>query len=175
MVATDIEECEFYHVMDRPDGGVWGGQWDLRSDVDEYLGHFGLQGKRVVDLGTPSGCLCLEMGRRGADVVAYDSGILFLLHSTTTRVTGPNGASILRASRRRSGMSMRHTTPTPRQSMDRGMMFLARLARQTCIPSLLTEPRARRKPLSAPQRVAYRGIAATRRDKRTTDNKGTDS
>jgi len=74
MVVTDIEECEFYHVMDRPDGGVWGGQWDLRPHVDEYLGHFDLKGKRVLELGTASGYLCFEMERRGADVVAYDIG-----------------------------------------------------------------------------------------------------
>ena len=31
-----------------------------------------MAGKRIVDVGTASGCLCFEMERRGGEVVAFD-------------------------------------------------------------------------------------------------------
>jgi hypothetical protein len=70
--VTDPKECYFYHTFDLPDGGVLQGSWDLRDDVDNYLGHVDLRGKRVLELGTASGYLCFEMEKRGADVVGYD-------------------------------------------------------------------------------------------------------
>lgn len=72
--VTDIDECEFYHVMDIPGYGVVGGKWDLRDRVDQYLGGVGFKGKRVLELGTASGFLCFYMEKKGAEVVAYDIG-----------------------------------------------------------------------------------------------------
>jgi len=65
-------ECSFYHAMDLPGYGFQAGEWDLRKDVDNYLGNQTFQGKRVVDVGTGSGFLCFEMEKRGADVTAFD-------------------------------------------------------------------------------------------------------
>jgi SAM-dependent methyltransferase len=70
--VADVKDCWFYHTIDLPEHGVIPGEWDLRSDVDAYLGQIDFRGKRVLELGTASGFLCFEMEKRGADVVAYD-------------------------------------------------------------------------------------------------------
>lgn len=70
--VTDLAACHFYHTMEIPGYGLVQGEWDLRPGVDAYLGGINLQGKRVLELGTASGFLCIEMEQRGAEVVAYD-------------------------------------------------------------------------------------------------------
>ncbi len=67
-----LADCYFYHTVDLPGYGLVTGEWDLRDGVDDYLGHQPLAGKRVLEVGTASGFLCVEMERRGAEVVAYD-------------------------------------------------------------------------------------------------------
>jgi len=69
---TDISDCYFYHVMDLPDYGEVGGEWDLRGREESYLGGVSFQGKRVLELGTASGYLCRYMERKGADVIGFD-------------------------------------------------------------------------------------------------------
>jgi hypothetical protein len=71
-VVTDPAQCYFYHTMDVPGHGLMEGEWDLREGVDAYLGRIGLQGKRVLEVGTASGFLCFAMEKRGADVIAFD-------------------------------------------------------------------------------------------------------
>jgi O-methyltransferase len=66
------EDCHYYHTMDIPGHGVTSGYWDLRPAVDDYLGHFPLAGKRVLEIGPASGFLTVEMEKRGADVVAVE-------------------------------------------------------------------------------------------------------
>src|SRR5262245_64478049 len=51
----DIKNCFFYHRMDLPGIGVVGGQWDLRSTIEDYLAGFQFAGKRVLDVGAASG------------------------------------------------------------------------------------------------------------------------
>jgi len=58
--------------MELPGIGVVGGQWDLRDEVDGYLGHFDFSGKRALDVGAASGYLTFEMEKRGASVVSFD-------------------------------------------------------------------------------------------------------
>lgn len=58
--------------MDLPGYGFIAGDWDLRADVDNYLGNQDFRGKTVVDVGTGSGYLCFEMEKRGATVTAFD-------------------------------------------------------------------------------------------------------
>lgn len=70
--VTDPRECLFYHTMDLPGLGLQVGAWDLRANVDAYLGNQSYAGKHVVDVGTASGYLCFEMERRGANVIAFD-------------------------------------------------------------------------------------------------------
>ena len=69
---TDITSCAFYHFMDLPGIGEVGDQWDLRKTIDDYFGHFGFSGKRVLDVGAASGFLSFEMEKRGASVVSFD-------------------------------------------------------------------------------------------------------
>jgi hypothetical protein len=72
--VEDPSQCWFYHTMDLPGIGTVDGQWDLRGDVDAYLGHVDLRGKRVLDVGSASGFLTFEMEARGASVVSFDMG-----------------------------------------------------------------------------------------------------
>jgi len=66
------EECLFYHSTDLPGFGLQVGSWDLRENVESYLGNVSFAGKRVIDVGTASGYLAFEMEKRGAEVVAFD-------------------------------------------------------------------------------------------------------
>jgi SAM-dependent methyltransferase len=66
------EDCFFYHVCDVPGVGVVGGHWDLRSNVNDYLGRFDFAGKSVLDVGTASGFLTFEMEKRGGEIVSFD-------------------------------------------------------------------------------------------------------
>ena len=68
----DPGECFWYHTTELPGLGVQVGHWDLREDVDRYLGNVDFEGKRVIDVGTASGYLAFEMEKRGAEVVAFD-------------------------------------------------------------------------------------------------------
>ena len=70
--VTRLEDCFFYHTIDVPGYGTVPGPWDLRGCVDDYLGGVDLAGKRVLECGTASGFLCMEMEKRGAEVVAFD-------------------------------------------------------------------------------------------------------
>jgi SAM-dependent methyltransferase len=67
-----IEDCYFYHTMDIPGHGLVQGEWDLRGSVQQYLGGLDFLGKRVLEMGTASGYLCLEMEKAGAEVVCFD-------------------------------------------------------------------------------------------------------
>jgi hypothetical protein len=58
--------------MDIPGYGLVKGEWDLRAGHRKYLGHVELAGKRVLEVGTASGYLGLQMEASGAEVVAYD-------------------------------------------------------------------------------------------------------
>lgn len=64
--------AHFYHVMDVPGLGQVGGSWDLRSNLDVYLGRASYAGKIVLDVGAADGFLAFEMEKRGARVVAID-------------------------------------------------------------------------------------------------------
>jgi len=62
----------FYHSIDLPGLPTIAGAWDLRPNVDSYLGGVTLAGKRVLEVGAANGFLSFEMERRGAEVVPYD-------------------------------------------------------------------------------------------------------
>src|SRR5262249_17127748 len=70
--VTRVEDCFFYHTMEIPGYGLIEGPWDLRGGIGAYLGNVSLRGKRVLELGTATGFVCLHMEREGAEVVAYD-------------------------------------------------------------------------------------------------------
>jgi hypothetical protein len=69
-----IEDAIFYHTIDLPGYGAIKGNWDLRGNVDDYLGHVDLRGKRLLDVGTATGFISFEAERRGAEVIAFDMG-----------------------------------------------------------------------------------------------------
>lgn len=69
---SSLDECYFYHTMDVPGYGTIEGEWDLRESVDEYLGKFNFNGKRVLDVGAASGVLSFHIEKCGAEVVSFD-------------------------------------------------------------------------------------------------------
>jgi SAM-dependent methyltransferase len=70
--VAGMDECEFYHVVDLPDGSLTGGQWDLRHNADAYLGNVDFAGKRVLEIGPASGFLSFHMERQGARVAVIE-------------------------------------------------------------------------------------------------------
>ena len=63
---------DFYHFMHVPGLGHVGGSWDLRSNLDIYLGRTSYAGKVVLDVGASDGFLAFEMEKREARVVSID-------------------------------------------------------------------------------------------------------
>jgi SAM-dependent methyltransferase len=62
----------FYHAMNVPGLGEVGGSWDLRSNLDVYLGRTTYAGQVVLDIGAADGFVAFELERRGARVVSVD-------------------------------------------------------------------------------------------------------
>jgi SAM-dependent methyltransferase len=72
-VVTDRSACDFYHVMEFPDGSITAeAQWDLRSTVDDYLGPVNFSRKRVLEIGPASGFLSFHMERKDAEVTCIE-------------------------------------------------------------------------------------------------------
>jgi len=69
---ASLSDCYFYHTMEIPEHGVVKGEWDLRPNIDRYLGQVDVKGKRVLDVGAASGFLSFHMEQNGAEVVSYD-------------------------------------------------------------------------------------------------------
>lgn len=69
---ASLNECNFYHTTEIPGDGVVEGQWDLRSGVNEYLGHYDFSGKRVLEIGPATGFLTFHMEQAAGEVVAVD-------------------------------------------------------------------------------------------------------
>ena len=70
--VTDAADCDFYHVIQLPDGRLTTGQWDLRATADQYLGGVDVDGKRVIEIGPATGFLSFHMERGGAQVVCVE-------------------------------------------------------------------------------------------------------
>ena len=69
---VSLSECSFYHVMDLPGIGQVGSEWDLRPNVEAYLGNTEFAGKRVLEIGPASGFLTFTMEKKGASVVCLE-------------------------------------------------------------------------------------------------------
>lgn len=69
---NEINECYFYHSIELPHYGLIKGQWDLRKNIDSYIGKVEVKGKTFFDIGTANGFICFEMEKRGALVTCYD-------------------------------------------------------------------------------------------------------
>ena len=70
--VESVEECYFYHTMDVPQHGVVEGEWDLRPNIDKYLGGVDLRGMRLLDVGAANGVVSFHAERREAEVVSFD-------------------------------------------------------------------------------------------------------
>ena len=71
-----FKECLFYHVQDlpnlsRPTKGIY----DLRGNVNEYLGNINFKNKNVIELGPASGFLTFYMEKQGARVSCIDLSV----------------------------------------------------------------------------------------------------
>jgi len=71
-LVTDIADCYFYHTMDVPGHGTIEGEWDLRPNLNKYLGSYDFRGQRVLDVGAANGLLSFHAEKNGADVISYD-------------------------------------------------------------------------------------------------------
>lgn len=72
MSVKSVADCVFYHTIDLPGLGPQQGMWDLRPNVQKYLGNVALSGKCVLEIGTANGYLCFYMEMTGANVIAFD-------------------------------------------------------------------------------------------------------
>ncbi len=72
--TATVDDCDWYHTFDLPNGDVIDGAWDLRGKESSYLGGIDLRGKRVIEPGPASGYLTFYMERQGADVVSFEPG-----------------------------------------------------------------------------------------------------
>ena len=71
-----IEDCKFYHVQNLPGlSEPTKGDWDLRPNVNNYLGNVDFKNKTVLELGPSTGYLTFHMEKLGGDVTAIDLDI----------------------------------------------------------------------------------------------------
>jgi tRNA (mo5U34)-methyltransferase len=70
--SDDIEDYDWYHTIELPDGSVTPGKFDHRPLVPHYGLPETLSGKRVLDVGSGDGFWAFELERRGADVTSLD-------------------------------------------------------------------------------------------------------
>ena len=71
--SISLEDCQFYHVQDIPGlSESPKGSFDLRKNVDEYLGHVDFKNKTVLELGPASGFLTFHIEKIGGDVTSID-------------------------------------------------------------------------------------------------------
>jgi len=67
-----VSDCNFYQTTEIPGVGVVEGQWDLRDNVDAYLGGYDFTGKRVLEIGPATGFLTFHMEKTAHEVVAVE-------------------------------------------------------------------------------------------------------
>ncbi|MBL8798327.1 MAG: class I SAM-dependent methyltransferase [Planctomycetia bacterium] len=70
--VPSLAACYFYHTLELPGHGIVEGEWDLRPNLDAYLGGVEFQGQRVLEVGTASGGVAFHLERQGAEVIAFD-------------------------------------------------------------------------------------------------------
>ena len=68
-----LEDCVFYTVQDIPGlSEPTKGEWDLRKNIDKYLGNVDFKDKTVLELGPASGCLTFEIENRGGEITSIE-------------------------------------------------------------------------------------------------------
>lgn len=71
--APEFKDCLFYHSFDFPDGTSIVGEWDMRGQFADYIGHVPIEGRTVCDVGSASGFLSFEAEQVGARVTSFDA------------------------------------------------------------------------------------------------------
>ena len=73
--AILLEDCHFYHIQDLPGlSEPTKGLYDLRANVNNYLGNVDFKNKTVLEIGPSSGYLTFHMEKLGGDITAVDLG-----------------------------------------------------------------------------------------------------
>jgi SAM-dependent methyltransferase len=67
------DDCLFYHSMTFPDGENIEAAWDVRGLFQDYIGHYPIRGKTLLDVGTATGFLSFEAEKAGAIVTSLDA------------------------------------------------------------------------------------------------------
>ena len=71
--TISLEEFIFYTVQDIPgQSEPTNGEWDLRKNVDKYLGNVDFKDRSVLELGPASGFLSFEIEKRGGNVKSIE-------------------------------------------------------------------------------------------------------
>tara|TARA_B110000438_G_C15760706_1_gene627141 strand:- start:134 stop:907 length:774 start_codon:yes stop_codon:yes gene_type:complete len=68
----NVEDCYFYHTMELPDFGVVYGEWDLRKNLNKYLGNVDFSNNSVLDVGCANGFISFQIEKQSSRVLAYD-------------------------------------------------------------------------------------------------------
>lgn len=69
-----LDDCDWYHTTELPDGTVIRGMWDLKGRESDYLGNVTLQGTTVFEPGPASGYFTYWMESQGAEVTCFEAG-----------------------------------------------------------------------------------------------------
>jgi len=69
-----LDDCDWYHTTELPDGTVIFGQWDLKGQEPDYLGNVSLGGTTVFEPGPASGYFSYWMESQGAEVTCFEAG-----------------------------------------------------------------------------------------------------
>ena len=69
-----LDDCDWYHTTELPDGTVIFGQWDLKGQESDYLGNVSLGGTTVFEPGPASGYFSYWMESQGAEVTCFEAG-----------------------------------------------------------------------------------------------------
>lgn len=67
-----LDDGYFYHSIDLPGRPTIVGAWDLRENVQAYLGGVEVQGKKILEVGAANGFVSFHLEKHGAQVVPYD-------------------------------------------------------------------------------------------------------
>lgn len=70
--SKTLDDGYFYHSIDLPGRSTIVGAWDLRENVDAYLGGIDVAGKKVLEVGAANGFVSFHLEKRGAQVIPYD-------------------------------------------------------------------------------------------------------
>ena len=62
-------DCDFYHVVDLPEGRATSGPWDLRAGIRQYFGNYDFNSKSVLEVGPASGFVTISIERLGGTAV----------------------------------------------------------------------------------------------------------